>query len=302
MEDLALWERNFYDARVGGAGVIQQMLVRGRLNNGREISCASALVLGRHRGLPTVEHGGADAAYRSMALRFPEQRLSVVLLGNAGNLDTASLTRRVAEIYLQGTPGLAPPPSFAPEVVLPPGALSAYLGSCEMRPGFVLNFTDIQGQLHVQATGQPRFAMFVSAPDSFFTEAFEASVRFDAPAADGHAASATWRQGGSDLPLRRVLPHVPQPPEALQSCVGLYYSEELATLYELSMGHGQLQLRHPRGTFELKALADDLFAVEGFLGTMRLQRNTEKVCTGLVVNTGRLRQLKFQRVNLQPAQ
>jgi len=34
VEDLARWNQNFYDPRVGGSGLIKQMLEPGKLNNG----------------------------------------------------------------------------------------------------------------------------------------------------------------------------------------------------------------------------------------------------------------------------
>ena len=303
VEDLAMWDQNFYEQRVGGAPLHADMLKRGRLNNGRDVDYASGLMHGRHRGLPIVEHSGADAGYRAHVLRSPEQHFSVILLGNAGNLDAGTLTRRVADLYLQGTPGLEALPTFPVEVELQPSALSAYLGDYEMRPGFVLSFTELQGQLQVQATGQPRFPMFASAHDSFFTKAFEASVRFDAPGADGRTttATATWRQGGRDLPLRRIQPHAPQAVETLQACVGSYYSVELRSLYELVFREGKLLLRTPRGVVDLKAVSEDLFSAMGGFGTLRLLRNAEKACNGFAVNTGRVRQLKFQRVTINPA-
>ena len=92
-------------------------------------------------------------------------------------------------------PGLEALPALPVDVELQPRALSAYLGDFEMRPGFVLSFTELQGQLQVQATGQPRFPMFASAHDSFFTKAFESAVRFDAPGADVSTATATWCRG-----------------------------------------------------------------------------------------------------------
>src|SRR5579859_2291679 len=61
VEDLALWDENFYHPKVGGQALIDRLLERGKLNNGEQLDYASGLVVGTYRGLRTVDHGGADA-------------------------------------------------------------------------------------------------------------------------------------------------------------------------------------------------------------------------------------------------
>src|SRR5438128_1931945 len=45
--------------------------------------------------------GGADAAYRSVMVGFPAERLSVILLANAADLDAAGPASRAADIFLE---------------------------------------------------------------------------------------------------------------------------------------------------------------------------------------------------------
>ena len=100
VEDLQLWDENFYNPRVGGPTMIKQMLERGKLSNGEQLDYAFGLVLGKHRGLTTVEHAGGDAGYRSDMIRFPEQHFTVACLCNLAGSNPSELTRKVAEIYL----------------------------------------------------------------------------------------------------------------------------------------------------------------------------------------------------------
>ena len=94
VEDLALWDENFYEPRVGGNALIQQLLRRGKLNNGKELDYAFGLVHGKYRGLATVDHGGADAGYRADLLRFPEQHFSVACLCNLADTNPGQLTEK----------------------------------------------------------------------------------------------------------------------------------------------------------------------------------------------------------------
>jgi CubicO group peptidase (beta-lactamase class C family) len=297
VEDLARWNANFDDPRVGGAPLIAAMLEVGRLNNGRETTYASGLVVRPYRGLPSVEHSGADAGYRSHLLRIPQQRLAVVLLGNAADLNAGDLAHRVADIYLEamdGTPGLEAAHTAPVEVALSAGALTPYLGDFEMRPGFVLSFTAEGNRLMVQATGQPKFPMFASAEDRFFLKVVPASVHFDAPAGDGMSPTARWQQGGREQPLRRIVRETPTA-AALQVCEGEYYSEELRTLYRLALRDGKLMLRYPRGELELRPVSRDDFSTNFPIATVSLRRGATGACESLWVTTGRVRNLEFRR-------
>ena len=100
VEDLALWDENFYNPRVGGPGMIKQMLEPGQLSNGEQLHYAYGLVIGKYRGLPTVDHAGGDAGYRSDMIRFPDQHFTAACLCNLAASNPSELTRKVAEIYL----------------------------------------------------------------------------------------------------------------------------------------------------------------------------------------------------------
>lgn len=303
VEDLALWDRNLDTAQVGGAAVRAALLTHGRLNSGREIGYASGLATGSYRGLPVLEHGGVDAGYRAHVLRLPDQHLSVLLLGNASDLNTGELARRVADLYLEGMkglPGLESARTFPAEVELEARDIAPWLGDYEMRPGFVLSFTTEGKQLMVQATGQPKFPMFASADNRFFTKAFESSVTFDRPGTAGaSAATATWHQRGRDLPLKRVAREVPDA-KTLQACVGDFYSEELRTLYRVSMQGDKLMMRYPRGELELKPFSRDVFTAAFPLGTVIFRRSGAGGCDGFGLSNGRVRDLRFGRVVLAP--
>jgi len=106
IEDLARWDQNFYDWKVGGEIVIEQMLKPGTLNGGKPFtydgaSYAAGLRVGEYKGLKLVWHAGSSSS-RSEYLRFPDQRFSVFCLCNTGSIDPSELARQVADIYLGG--------------------------------------------------------------------------------------------------------------------------------------------------------------------------------------------------------
>ncbi len=90
VEDLLHWDANFYSPAVGGPGLLNFMLARGRLRSGDPLPYAAGLILGRYAGLAAVSHPGALPGYRAEMIRFPAQRLTVACLCNRGDEDGPS--------------------------------------------------------------------------------------------------------------------------------------------------------------------------------------------------------------------
>ena len=94
VEDLLLWDRNFYTNRLGKGMLVQELQTPGVLNNGNKISYAMGLDLGNYRGLPIVDHSGALFGYRTELLRFPNQKFSVICLCNLSDAVPETLARK----------------------------------------------------------------------------------------------------------------------------------------------------------------------------------------------------------------
>jgi CubicO group peptidase (beta-lactamase class C family) len=100
VEDMAKWANNFKTKEVGGEAGIAQLLQRGKLNNGEEITYALGLMHGNYKGLRTVGHSGSDAGYRAQFTMFPEQDTAIIVLANVSNAGPGTLANRVADIVL----------------------------------------------------------------------------------------------------------------------------------------------------------------------------------------------------------
>ena len=103
VRDLYLWDQNFYHNRLGKGSqvLIEKMHTEDTLNNGKSTGYAYAILNGMYRGLRTVSHSGALASYRSYLLRFPEQKLSVIILGNVTPIPINELPFEVADVLLE---------------------------------------------------------------------------------------------------------------------------------------------------------------------------------------------------------
>jgi hypothetical protein len=101
LDDLILWVQNFDHAKVGGPGIIDRVLAKGKLNDNEEIDYSFGLEHGTLKGLKTIFHSGTHGGYGAMIRWFPVQRLAIICLSNYIRLDTRYITRRIADILLK---------------------------------------------------------------------------------------------------------------------------------------------------------------------------------------------------------
>lgn len=137
VDDLLRWDLNFYKNKLGKADqkLINKMLTPGVLNSGENRGYAFGLGLSEYKGLNMVSHGGAFVGFRADMIRFPEQKFSVIVLANLGNIKPSSLAKQVADIYLvdqfkpeKKKPDVPKPPSKKlkekPDKKIPPEKLN----------------------------------------------------------------------------------------------------------------------------------------------------------------------------------
>jgi CubicO group peptidase (beta-lactamase class C family) len=102
VEDLFLWDQNFYHNKLGNGGneLVQEIITPGALNTGEGLDYAFGLRIDKYKGLRRIGHAGEWAGYRSDYLRFPEQKFSVICLANLSSIEPRRLTEQVANLYL----------------------------------------------------------------------------------------------------------------------------------------------------------------------------------------------------------
>src|SRR5262249_52812787 len=101
VEDLARWDQNFYDPKIGGRELVRLLQTPGVLSSGEALTYAMGLRVDNYRGLPRVRHGGSWAGFRAELLRFPQERFSVTTLCNLSSASAGRLAAQVADLYLE---------------------------------------------------------------------------------------------------------------------------------------------------------------------------------------------------------
>jgi CubicO group peptidase (beta-lactamase class C family) len=288
VDDLLLWDRNFYENKLGKGTLLKELLTRGVLNDGKQIRYALGLEIGTYRGLPIVEHNGALFGYRTVILRFPEQRFTVLCLCNVSTASTSSASRKVADVYLEKN--LRPEAS----AVSPPGNGSfpnpaTFAGKyLDPRSHSIFSFTASADNLvawgaNLRRVAPNRFKDLGDGTITFSTEGANMRASLDV---DGETVFA-----GSRIDQ----PHLSDADLAV--FVGVYRSAELDATYSLSADKGSLVLRNSwNPPIRLNPVAQDEFE-GGDLGTLVFRRASNHLVSGLSLFSGNARNVSFTKTD-----
>jgi CubicO group peptidase (beta-lactamase class C family) len=302
VRDLARWDDNFYTGRVGGAAVIAQMVQPGRLNDGTELDYALGLQVGpahRHRGWEMVEHGGEHGGHCSWMVRFPERRLSVVVLFNHFLWEMRDYALKVADLFLEDTaPTSTPPgtPAAASPIKLSAAKLREKAGTYYNAERAALRETTYTGgRLQYQGLD------LVPVGENLFFFEVEPQTRVEfALAADGTVSGVKTVTLSGEYGYDRVETAVPTA-QSLAQYAGRYYSPELDITWMVSAGDDHLVARR-RKYVDSKltpvfrdAFSDDWEPLMGYPTTYLVvfERDKHGVVTGLRVSGSSVRHLHF---------
>jgi CubicO group peptidase (beta-lactamase class C family) len=302
VEDLQLWDENFYHPRVGGPALIQQMLERGVLNSGELQDYASGLVIGKYKGLPTVDHSGADAGYRSDMERFPDQHFSAAVLCNFADTNPNALVHQVADIVLAkdfktSEPAPTKEKTKAPAIPLTPDQMAAIAGTYWRREDDVFRTILVKdGKLQIDI-GDEEFHPLEQFADAHFHIADvpwgqDIDLHFVAadPRKPRHIEALT---GERPVIYESVTPFLPTAAE-LADYPGNFVSEEIDPVYRISLQDEKLtllRLKHKPDT--LHPATRDVFT--GDIGTIRFTRDANRHISGFILDAGRIQNFQFTK-------
>ena len=302
VEDLSLWAMNFSSQKVGDAKIIKKMNTPAVLNDGKTFGGALGQFVGKYKGLDEIQHGGADAGYRSYLTRFPKQNFAVSVFSNAASFNSGSIAHKVVDIYLkekleqQEEEEVEPEEATEDIPTIAPEILSSYVGDYELQPGFIIGVVEKEGQLAAQATGQPEVALRPISQTEFAVVGVDAKLEF-IPDGQEKVSLVKLHQGGQIMDAPRLKPFDKEA-VVLADFEGEYFSEELATSYRFKIVDGKLMAQHSRHSdFELSPVKADTFTGNvWFFGQLTFVRDQDKKITGCKVSNGRVRDLSFEKM------
>jgi len=291
IEDLFLWDQNFYNNRLGkgGQSIIEKMHEEGLLNNGESSGYAFALNNGIYKGLKTVSHGGSLAGYRAQLMRFPEEKFSVIILANRGDANPTRKSFQIADILLKD--------KFVEKSEKKEAKIEELNTTNELEKYTLNQLTgsyEIQADsLHALQTWNKSSYNITNTTGNTYEIPNDNSIQFVfSELKDDFTQKLTVFQNGNKTICKRKK-EIDLSSFNIADYTGKYYSEELDATYLLFIEDEKLKLQIANyDSQELSIYGIDIFNSDGSL--VRFNRSNG-VINGFELDAGRVTNLKFEK-------
>ncbi|MBS0361248.1 MAG: beta-lactamase family protein, partial [Proteobacteria bacterium] len=302
-EDLLKWVANFDHPVLGDQALLDEITTSGKLRSGADVNYGYGLWRQSFAGRDAITHNGAIAAYRSVLVWLPKERLGVVVLANMP-ADVEALAGKVIEAYLGKAPAGPKPQKedaapIHPDVAELDGLTGRYiphgLWSVDMvREGDKLVWT---------SSTLPRAEITLRERDIFTRGQGDAArwyhfLRDPAGRVTGFQLLSELGATGSGDIFRRA-PVYSAPPAALREFVGDYHSADVDVTYTVVLKDGHLAAHALWSASDAKlvSVAPDRFDTDTIgLGVLAARRDPAGRLTGFDIVAGGLSGLTLDRV------
>lgn len=303
INDLLLWDRNFYNPKIGGNELITLLTTVGSLSNGEKINYGLGLFKDDFMGLSLIHHGGAWAGYRAELIRVPSENFSVICLSNLASFDPSGKAREIAKTYLGNK--LKPKTAAVPAANKP-----ATVGkpiTAELLQPFTGHYKSEGNDLVRQVEAEKDKLYYVRSATNKSELLYLGNDDFEM--GGGSGAIVTFRRDknkqvtglfistreGKPQQLSRFTPATYNK-AAAASAAGDYYSEELHTTYTLEAGDAGL-------TIKLASIPEPVVltqvGIDSFYGpfgiALDFTRNKNKIIGGFIMSALRMKKIIFTR-------
>lgn len=292
VEDETKWLNNYVTGMVGGREVIDQMYEQGTLNNGGKLRYAFAINIDSLMGYRRIGHGGADAGYRTYAMRIPEEDFGVVVFSNFAGFNPVGLAQKVTALYL-------PDKSKKKDKPLAGGfdksKYKDYVGTYRKRDDHTEFIIDKE-QLTVKYEDE-KYPLDQISDSTFASANGREKITFIRDKNTGRVTGFMSATAYEEQLYERYLP-VSFRDINPASYTGKYVSDELDATYYVEVKNGGLVLRHRRyDDGMMTPITQDQFTTgHWWMWNINFVRDAKGNVSGFTVDSGRILGLKFRKV------
>jgi hypothetical protein len=301
---MAKWVMNLYNTKVGDASTLNKLTTKAVLNNGVTIPYASGIIVDEYNGKRRFSHNGADAGYRTYVGVFPDEKIGFILLSNLSTTNIGAKATELTNLFIKPNNAIAEKKKIDSSMttITDTLAFAKYMGNYIADDGVQFSYKLKDQQVFwtsppasfLLARGQGDTLVSIANPDVKFV--FSGNRPNDA------IVDQYWP--GSHRRLKKYTPPTKdtlQLDKELKEYVGTFYNPETDVKHTFVLEDHSLKLTSNQ-SFTLKNkleyLQKDGFKTGPFL--LKFIRNNKNEVTGYELNTGRIRNLLFNKVSTKP--
>lgn len=193
-EDLYRWDQALYTERLLSKKSLAEMFTafKGHYGYGWYVD-----EQGGHR---FMSHSGWIDGFAASLGRYPDDRVTVIVLSNMDSAPVNTIARNVGAIVL-GMRHEAPEGRRA--IRIDSKIYDAYIGRYEVAPDFIITITKEGDRLFGEANGHPQVELFPTSENEFFVREFDAKIKF-IKSDRGQVTYAIVNINGHATPARKI--------------------------------------------------------------------------------------------------
>jgi CubicO group peptidase (beta-lactamase class C family) len=222
--DLLKWEQGLFGGKLLSAASLEKMTTPFK----DDYACGLGVTT--KNGRKVIEHGGGIEGFATQLTYYPDDRLTVVVLGN---IDSAASGEIAAKLGALAHGETVKSIEDRQEITLDRKALAPYVGTYELMKGVNMLITLDGNQLSEQLTGQGANPIYPESATLFFLKVVDAQIEFEKDAG-GAVKDLVLHQGGHDVKAQRISDKAEAPPAPKEVQVAPQLLAKYAGTYDLA--------------------------------------------------------------------
>lgn len=245
-----------------------------------------------YKGIPIIYHDGGTGAYKASMIRFPDQKLAIVAMGNSSQLSPNDLVRQIAEIILDPTIFSIKETPQGPAEIAPLTEINQALGLYQHQDGSLVGFVLHEGEISWKV-GQNRAFPMEQVEGNLFQIKEQKEVKVSFHLEQPQPYMMVYYPGSIPRRHEKSIP-IDQPEAFFTTAEGKYYNSELeieahveyeaGNTYLVSVGNDQM---------EAVMLFEDRLEMEGY--SLNFVRDESGNLTAILLGGDRVKNLRFRR-------
>ena len=193
-EDLLRWEQALFGGKLLSAASLKEMTTPFK----NDYACG--LEVRTVNGHQVIDHGGGIEGFNTFLAYYPEDKLTVIVLGNVNGTAPRQIAQDLGTLAQGGNVTLA---SERREVSIDLKIFDGYVGTYQLAPNFIIAVSRDGDHFITQATGQGQVEIFPEGDHDFFAKVVDAQITFLTDN-QGRATELILHQNGADHHAPRI--------------------------------------------------------------------------------------------------
>ena len=194
-EDMLVWDQALYTEKLVSRKSLDETFTPFKGNYGYGWS------IDKKFDRKQVSHGGNINGFASDLIRFPDDKITVVVLSNVQSAPAGRIGGDLSAIIFGADYKI---PKERVEIAVDRKILEKHVGDYELSaPKIVVNFTLENGKLFGNLGGQSKFQLSAESETVFFSKDGNLQITFNIDA-QGQTSGMTFSQGGAAIPAKKI--------------------------------------------------------------------------------------------------